>query len=157
MTEKESEIAALETAYVDFRDLIVTLPSDAYGERCLDDWNLSQLLAHFAGWFREMGSIALPRVARGERPSPDGVDYGDAQAWNAKFAAQAVEGSAALDDFDDAFHVFYAAAKALDESLFGADPVTGRPRIASRLISGLATGHFPEHRAALEAWISGRR
>jgi hypothetical protein len=157
MTDKETEIAALEKGYVEFRELLVPLPDAAYSEHYLGDWTLAQLLAHFAGWFREFGTVALPRVGRGERPAPEGVSYAENDPWNAKAAANAKSGAAALDDFDDAFHVFYAAAKALDESLYGVDPERGRQRIASRLIFGPGTGHFAEHRPELEAWIAARR
>ena len=43
------------------------------------------------GWFGEM-TVGLKRVANGERPTPEGVNYSDADAWNAKFIATASAG-----------------------------------------------------------------
>lgn len=154
--DKAAAIAELETKYVAFRDLIASLPDEAYREPWLGEWNLGQLLAHMAGWFREMAP-AFHRVGRGERPTPDGVDYGKTDEWNAKFAAEAKPGRAALDDFDEAFHVYYAAAQALDERLYGIDPEKGRPRIGNRLLDGPGLHHFDEHRPQLEAWLATRR
>lgn len=152
---KESEIQALEEAYTAFRDRIVPLSDNAYGEVWLGEWNLSQLLAHMAGWFRQM-TIALQRVSRGQRPTPDGVDWNDVESWNRRFAAEATPGRAALDDWDAAFHEFLAAARATPAELFGVDPERNRPRIASRLIASAGTGHFGEHLPELEAWLAAR-
>ena len=153
--DKSAAIAELEQVYVGFRELIVNLPHEAYHEVFLGEWNLNKLLAHMAGWFREM-TAAMERVARGERPTPPGVDYSDADAWNAKFAQQSKDGPAALEDWDNAFHAYYAAAKALDESLFGVDPEKGRPKIGNRLIGASGIEHFAEHRPQVEEWIRSR-
>lgn len=155
MSEKAAEIAELEERYVGFRDLIATLPPEAFEEGGLGDWTLAQLLAHMAGWFR-LYAGAFERVGQGGRPRPEGEDWSDVDAWNATWAANPKPGAEALDDWDLAFHDFYAAAKGLDESLFGADPEKGRPRIGSRLLEGAGTGHFQEHRDALEAWLNRR-
>lgn len=155
MTDKTTAIAELEQKYVEFRELIADLPDEAYRETWLGSWNLDQLLAHMAGWWREM-SGAFARVGRGERPAPDGVDYSDPQPWNDRFAAQAKDGRAALDDWDDAFHQYYAGAKALDDSFYGTDPEKGRPKIGNRLLQGAGLGHFEEHRPELEEWVQGR-
>ncbi|MCS7296438.1 MAG: DinB family protein [Dehalococcoidia bacterium] len=152
---KDEEIRALEEAYVAFRDRIAALPDDAYAEVWLGEWNLAQLLAHMAGWFRQM-TIALERVSRGERPAPEGVDWSDVEAWNRRFAAEAKPGRAALDDWDAAFHEYLAAAKAAPTELFGTDPERNRPRIASRLVQSAGTGHFAEHLPELEAWLTAR-
>ncbi len=155
MADKDSAIATLEKDYVEFRDLITGLPDAAYREVWLGTWDLDRLLAHMAGWYREMAG-AIARVGRGERPAPEGVDYGDTETFNAKFAAQAKDARAALDDWDDAFHQYYAAAKALPAESYGIDPERGRPRIGNRLLEGAGIGHFAEHRPQLETWLSTR-
>ncbi|MCC7363614.1 MAG: hypothetical protein IT303_04520 [Dehalococcoidia bacterium] len=155
MTDKATAISELEDNYVGFRELIVNLPHDAYHEVFVGEWNLNKLLAHMAGWYREM-SEAFNRVARGERPAPEGVDYSDEDRWNARFASQSKDGPAALDDFDEAFHIYYAAAKALGEEFYGMDAEKGRPKIGNRLLQGSGTGHFAEHRPQLEAWLASR-
>lgn len=155
MSDKAEAIAELEQKYVGFREQFADLPEAAYRETWLGSWSLNQLLAHMAGWWREMAG-AFARVAHGERPTPEGVDYSDPQPWNDRFAAQAKDGRAALDDWDDAFHEYYAAAKALDESYYGIDAEKGRPKIGNRLLQGAGTEHFDEHRADLESWVGAR-
>jgi uncharacterized damage-inducible protein DinB len=156
MSDKATAIGELEQKYVEFRDLITQLPDEAYAERFLGEWNLAEVLAHMAGWFREMAP-AFERVGRGERPAPEGSNYGDVDAWNAQFAPQAKAGTAALDDFDEAFHVYYAAAKGLDDGFYGIDPEKGRPRIGNRLLEGAGVHHFDEHRPQVEAWLRSRK
>jgi len=154
--DKETAIGTLEEEYVAFRELIVDLPEAAYREVMLGTWDLDHLLAHMAGWYREM-SGAFARVAKGERPVPEGVDYSNADAWNEKFAASPKHGPAALDDFDMAFHQYDAAARALPEALYGDDPASGRPRIGNRLLGGAGIEHLQEHRPEVAAWLAGRK
>lgn len=156
MADKDEMIATLEKGYVEFRDLITPLPADAYREVWLGEWDLNRLLAHMAGWYREMAG-GFARAARGERPTPTGVDYSDPDPWNAGFAGQAKDGPAALDDFDEAFHEYYAAAQALPAELYGIDSERGRPRIGNRLLEGAGINHFAEHRPELEEWLANRR
>lgn len=154
--DKAEAIADLEGAYVSFREQIADLPHEAYHEDFLGEWNLNKLLAHMSGWFREM-SGAIERVGRGERPAPEGVDYSDPEPWNVKFAQQSKDGPAALDDWDNAFHEYYAAAKGLDESFYGTDPEKGRPKIGNRLLDGAGVHHFAEHRPQIEEWLRTRK
>ncbi|MEP6870574.1 MAG: maleylpyruvate isomerase N-terminal domain-containing protein [Anaerolineaceae bacterium] len=155
MAEKLDTLATLETKYAEFREKISGLPADAYDEVWLGEWNLAQLLAHLAGWFGEM-TVGLKRVANGERPTPEGVDYSDADAWNAKFAATASPGAASLSDFDSAYAGYRDAANALPEDKFGVDPQTGKPRIGLRLLDGPGIHHFDEHLPEIEEWLSKR-
>ncbi len=155
MSAKDDNIAELEKKYVAFRDHFVPLEDEAYREVWLGEWDANHLLAHMAGWYREMAG-AFKRVGEGLRPAPDGVDFSDSDAWNVKFAALAKDGQAALDDFDNAFHEYYAAAKALPESLFGIDPEKNRPLMGTRLLQGAGLSHFDEHQAQVEEWLGAR-
>jgi hypothetical protein len=67
-----------------------------------------------------------------------------------------MHGREALDDFDVAFHEYYAAAKGLDDAFYGIDPEKNRPRIGNRLLQGSGIGHFEEHRPQVEAWLATR-
>jgi len=156
MADKATTITELEEAYVAFRDLISNLRDAAFSEPFNDGWTLSELLAHMAGWYREI-TPAFGRVARGERPIPAGVDYSDADGWNARFAKDARKGRGALDDFDLAFHGYYAAAKDLGEEHYGVDPEKGRPKIGNRLLGASGIDHFREHQPQLEIWVAGQR
>ena len=153
MSAKEQEIAKLEEEYVEFRDLVANLPPETFDRGGLGDWTLAQLLAHMAGWYREI-TPAFARVARGEPARPVDVDYTDTDRWNAEFVKDAKRGDAALHDFDVAFHDYYAAAKGLGEEFYGVDPAKGRPRIGNRLLDGAGHDHFREHKPAVEAWLS---
>jgi hypothetical protein len=155
MSAKQDVIGKLESEYSAMRGAIEALPEDAYSQTWLGEWNLDQLLAHMAGWWLEM-SGAFDRVARGERPVPEGVDYSDADKWNEGFAAAAKHGKAALQVWDDAFAKYAGAANSLGEDLYGLDPERGRPRIGDRLLDASGIAHFGEHRPQLEAWLAGR-
>jgi hypothetical protein len=155
MASKQEALAALESAHDSFRAKIANLPDDAYNETWLGSWNLSQLLAHMGGWFNEMTG-AMERVGRGERPTPEGVDYSDADGWNAKFAATATPGKAALQVWDMRFRRYADAAKALGEDQFGENE-QGRPKIGNRLIGASGLDHFAEHREQLDGWLASRK
>jgi hypothetical protein len=155
MSAKSEVIGRLEAAHDEFRAKIAGLPVEAYNEVWLGTWNLSEVLAHMAGWFREMAG-GFERVGRGERPVPEGVDYSDADAWNAKFSALAKPGKAALVDWDEAYAAYLGGARALSEDLYGVDPEKGRPRIGDRLLQGAGIGHFEEHAPDLDAWLKSR-
>ena len=156
MPDKATLINELEAGHAKFRAAIADLPEAAYTETWLGTWSLNNLLAHMAGWFREIGP-GFARVARGERPTPEGVDWSDVDAWNATFATQATfSGRAALADWDDAYASYLAAARSLPEDLYGVEPGRDRPRIGNRLIDGAGIGHFAEHQPELDEWLKGR-
>ncbi len=152
MPDKKTAIHDLELGYQEFRTPLDRLEDGDFAEVWLGSWNLSQLLAHMAGWYREM-TPAFARVAAGDRPTPPGVDYSDADAWNAKFEKLARSGKSALKDFDDAYQAYLAAAKSLPEEFYGTDPEKGRPRIGNRLLQASGIGHFEEHQGQLDAWL----
>lgn len=155
MTAKDDKIAELDAAHDRFRSQIVGLPEDAYSEVWLGEWTLDHLLAHFAGWFREI-TPAFARVGAGERPVAEGVDYSDSDAWNAEFAANPPHGQAALHEFDHAFEGYRDAARSTPDDLFGMDPQKGRPRIGDRLLENAGVHHFTEHQEQLDAWLRDR-
>jgi len=155
MATKAEALGALDSGYQKFRAPLAALGDAAYAEPWLGTWNLSQCLAHMEGWYREM-TAAIERVGRGERPTPEGVDYSDADAWNEKFALQAKPGHAALDAWDAAYRAYCTAAGALPENLYGEDPEKGRPLIGNRLLQAAGIHHFEEHRPDLEKWLRSR-
>lgn len=155
MANKQEALADLDAGYEKFRTGIADLPDAAYGETWLGEWNLSQVLAHMTGWYGEMTG-ALQRVARGERPVPEGVDYANSDAWNAKFAPQAKSGRAALREWEQAYAGYRAAAEDLRDDLYGVDPEKGRPLIGNRLLQGAGIGHFEEHQPQLDEWLRSR-
>jgi len=152
MTAKDDAFAGVEKVYVEFRDLIAMLPDEAYSEVFAGDWDLDRILAHMAGWYRELAPEFAKIVAG--NPTPSGT-WQDFDAWNAKFAAATQHGMAALDDFDMAFHEFYAAAKAIPDEQWGTG-ADGKPLPVPALFESLVTEHTAEHRPDIERWLSGR-
>ena len=109
-----------------------------------------------SGYQKFRAPLAALDGGRGERPTPEGVDYSDADAWNEKFALQAKPGHAALDAWDAAYRAYCTAAGALPENLYGEDPEKGRPLIGNRLLQAAGIHHFEEHRPDLEKWLRSR-
>ena len=72
MTEKAPALHDLELAYQEFRGPLLKLDDAAFGEKFVGEWALSEVLAHMAGWFREM-TPAFERVARGAEEDGDGI------------------------------------------------------------------------------------
>ena len=56
---------------------------------------------------------AMERMARGEKPTPEGVDYSDADAWNARFAAamRPQSSSTVVADLQQSFAKYRRAAR----------------------------------------------
>jgi hypothetical protein len=156
MSEKDQAIAKLQSKYDSFRASIADLPDAAYNETWLGTWSLSQLLAHMAGWYKEMTG-AFSRVGQGQPPTPAGVDYSDTDTWNAKFAQDAKPGRAALADWDANFKGYRDAAQGLPDSLYGIDPEKNRPRIGNRLLQAAGVHHFDEHQEQLDEWLKSRK
>ena len=154
MSAKSDNIAQLESAYKAFRAKLASLPEAAWHEQWLGEWTCSQLLAHMAAWANEMTG-AINRVGAGQRPTPEGVNYSDADAWNAKFTANSVLGPSALDEFDLCFKRYMDAANSLGEEQFGSSP-EGKLKIGSRLLDGAGIHHLAEHGAELDAWLASR-
>jgi Mycothiol maleylpyruvate isomerase N-terminal domain len=155
MSEKSENIAELESALARFRAKIAPLPDGAWAERWLGEWTLNELTAHMSGWANEMAA-ALGRVAAGERPTPEGVDYSDFDAWNAGFAGKAVAKVESLATFDASFKAYIDGAKALPEDLFGKNEA-GKLKIGSRLLEGAGIHHFAEHGEQLDTWLASRK
>ncbi|OAI44540.1 hypothetical protein AYO38_00130 [bacterium SCGC AG-212-C10] len=152
---KDDAIQELETAYQQFRGKIADLSDDAYREQWLGTWSLSELLAHMEGWWREMAG-GFARVAAGQRPTPEGVSYTDADAWNEKFTQKTTAGKDALTAWDAGYGEYVSAARALPDDQYGVDSANGKPRIGNRLLQGAGVHHFAEHEEQLDAWLAGR-
>jgi hypothetical protein len=156
MATKQEALTALDAGYEKFRSGIKDLPDAAYSEQWLGDWDLSQVLAHMTGWFREMEG-ALERVGRGGGPAPEGVNYNEVQPWNDRFALEAKPGRQALAAWEDAYRGYRVAAGALPDDKYGVDPEKGRPLIGNRLLEGSGIHHFEEHQPDLDEWLKTRR
>ena len=94
----------------------------------------------------------LQRIARGERPTAEGADYSDTDAWNAKFAlaAKPQNANTVVADWRQTHGNFVRAAKTVPDDRFGEKD--GKPKTASRLLEGGGHGHFKEHAEQILAW-----
>jgi hypothetical protein len=117
----------------------------------LGTWSVRDIVAHIAGWHREM-SPALERLARGERPIPEGVSYDDVDGWNERFAAARRSTTVAdvLLELDQTHATFLKAAAAVPADRF-------QPGKTAWKIVDLNGGHhYQEHREQIAAWRSSR-
>jgi hypothetical protein len=140
LRQADEELGALKRALVGL--------SDAAMRRTIDgEWGVREILAHLAGWQREMIPL-LERVARGEKPVPDGVSYEDLDGWNARHVIArrglTVEGLRA--ELDASHHDFLAAARAVPEARFAPD------KTATRVVDLNGPHHYREHTAQILAW-----
>ena len=111
-------------------------------------WGAREILADIAGWQREMTPV-LERLARGERPIPEGASYEDFDGWNARHVAArrglAVAGIRA-EKLEASHREFVAAARAVPESGFGPD------KTATRIVDLNGPHHYREHAAQIRTW-----
>ncbi len=104
------------------------------------------------GLVREM-TAAVERAGRGERPTPEGVDYSNADTWNEKFALQANPGEPPLSRGTQ------PTGRKGGRPSRGAlrrDPEKGRPDWQP-LLQGAGIHHFEEPQPALETWLKSRK
>jgi hypothetical protein len=123
------------------------LSGDQMTKPWFDGWGVREILAHIAGWHWEM-SRALERIAAGERPAPEGVDYSDADSWNAQFAegVREMEPDEVLEDLNASKEAFVAAARKVPEDRFQ------EGRAAYRILFATGIDHYQEHEPAIREW-----
>lgn len=144
---RDELIARLNDGFQDLIAAVEDLSEEQMTRRWFGDWGVREILAHVSGWHWEMEK-ALERISRGERPIPEGVDYGDADSWNAKFAAGASEksGREVLEDLRASKEAFVAAALKVPEDRFA------EGRAAARIMETTGFGHYAEHLPAIREW-----
>jgi hypothetical protein len=140
LRQADDEFGALKRALAGLSDEAMRRPCDG-------GWGVREILAHLAGWQREMTPV-LERLARGERPIPEGVSYEDVDAWNARHVGArrglTVEGIRA--ELDASHRDFLAAARAVPEARFAPD------KTATRIVDLNGPHHYREHAAQILAW-----
>lgn len=137
--------------YNAFEQAIHGLNEDQLLEVWLGTWSIREILAHLSAWHREMGP-ALERLARGEKPVPQGVSYDDVDAWNARFVAAKKDWPLAeiLLELDRSHESFMHTAAAVPEERV-------RPgTTAHRIIDACTAGHYREHGDQIRAWRAAR-
>ena len=149
MSDKESLIKDLNGEYENLFGLLMTLGDQDKTEVMLGPWSIREIVVHVGAWLREMTG-ALERMARGERPTPEGVDYSDPDPWNARFVAEAKGKSVAQVEAEmhAAKEEFVRAMRALPEDRFA------EGKTAWRIVHASAIDHFKEHAAQMWQWKS---
>jgi hypothetical protein len=112
-----------------------------------DGWTVRDILGHIIGWYEATTDI-LGRMARGERPVPDGIDYSDSDAWNARFAEiwKSKTPQNAVAELMATKQRVVEAAKQVPEDRFE------EGRTAHRVIVGNGAHHYEEHSSAIREW-----
>jgi uncharacterized protein (TIGR03083 family) len=147
--DKQTAIAKAQEGFQELLAAIEGLDERAMTRTFYGSWSVKDVLAHLAGWHHTMAG-AMERMARGERPAPEGVDYSDADAWNAKFAAAMApqSPSTVIADLRQSFANYLRAARALPEDRFG------EGKTANRLMEASSYGHYEEHVPAIREYAA---
>ena len=151
MSDKATVLKNVETEYENLQKAVKGLSDSQMAEAWLDGWSVRDILGHVLGWESQM-IIFLGRMANGERPVPEGVDYSDPDAWNAKFALEfaPIGGATVLAIWRQAHMNFVRAANALPEDRFGEKD--GKPKTANRMLADNGYEHYREHTAQIQKW-----
>jgi hypothetical protein len=142
--DKQTTIKKVEDGFAELLAAVEGLDERQMNKVFYGEWSAKDILAHIAGWQHQM-TAALERMARGERPTPEGVDYGDSDAWNGRFAGamRAQNATTVVADLRQSHMNYVRAARALPDDRFG------EGKTANRLLEGSGYGHYEEHLPAL--------
>ena len=148
---KDELLLAAARQYKAFHEALHSLNDEQTTEVWLDTWSVKEIVAHIGGWHREMRP-ALERLARGERPIPEGVSYDDVDAWNARFAAQAKDRAVAdlLLELDRSHEDFIQAADHVPAERWQPGKTT------YRIVDDNIARHYREHADQILAWRASR-
>lgn len=150
-TAKDELLNQAAREYNAFEQAIHGLNEEHLTEVWLGTWSIREIVAHLSGWHREMGP-ALERLARGEKPLPDGVTYDDVDGWNARFVA--AKATWPLDEIllelDRSHEYFMHVAAQVP-----ADRVQPG-KTAYRIIDASSAHHYKEHGDQIQAWRAAR-
>lgn len=152
MSDKATALKELETEYQNLRKLVDDLSEEQLSRVWYGEWSIKDIIAHILGWEKEM-TVALQRLARGERPAPEGVDYSNPDRWNETFsqAMKSIQPSTVLATWHQTHMNYIKAAKAVPEDRFGQGE-DGRPKTVNRLLEASGTGHYREHAGPIRDW-----
>jgi len=147
VSKLDTLLTELDAAFGELTQAIEGLNHEQMLKKWYDGWNVRDILGHITGWHHEMDD-ALERIARGERPVPEGVDYSDSDAWNARFTRtwESASPEAMVAELDASKKLFVSAARQVPEEKFE------EGRAAHRILTGTGTNHYREHAPAILEW-----
>ncbi len=151
MSAKDDLLKQAEREFKAFNDTLRGLNESQLTEVWLGTWSVKEILAHISGWHRELGP-ALERMARGEKPIPEGVSYDDPHPWNAKFAAARKDTPMVqvLQKLEASHNYFVTQAAKVPEERF----VPGKT--SYRIVDLNSAHHYKEHGDQIRAWRQAR-
>ena len=147
--DKRATLKELQIAFDEVLTAIKGLDERTMSKVFYGAWAVKDILAHISGWHRQMTG-AMERMARGEKPTPEGVDYSDADAWNARFAAamRTQSASTVVADLQQSFANYTRAARAVAEDRYG------EGKTINKLLEGSGYGHYREHLPEIKAFAA---
>jgi hypothetical protein len=145
--DKQATIKQVQDGFNELLAAVDGLDERAMETRFYDRWNVKDVLAHISGWHHEMAG-AMERMARGEKPTAEGVDYSDADGWNARFSAamRAQSGDTVIADLRQGFSTYLRNANAIPDDRYG------EGKTINRLLETSGYGHYNEHLPALREY-----
>jgi hypothetical protein len=143
---REELLNELNEGFASLLDAVSGLNDEQMTEVWYDEWSVADILAHVAGWHREMAP-AFERIARGERPVPEDADYSNFDKWNARFAgSRAGTPGEVVAELKASRDAFAAAAATVPEEKFEDG------RAAYRIIHLTGIDHYADHESAIREW-----
>jgi len=139
-TDKQSVVQEIRDRYKEYMDAVEGLSEQQMTRPFLGTWGVREITGHIIGWQEQM-TTGFERMARGERPTPEGVDWSDVQSWNDKFAAGLGSRTATelVQELDSRVENMIAALQALPDDRFG------EGKTVNRMAQAAGWGHFEEH------------
>ena len=150
-TTKEELLNEAAREYKAFHEALQGLNEAQLSEVWLGTWAVRDIVAHIAGWHEEMGP-ALERMARGEKPIPEGVSYDDVDAWNERFASARRKTPVAdvMLELDKTHEYFLRAAAGVPAERFQPG------KTAWKIVDQNTGHHYHEHADQIRAWRTSK-
>jgi len=148
VSAKEELLNEAARQYKAFHETIQGLNEAHMTEVWLGTWSVRDIVAHMSGWHRELGP-ALERIARGERPIPEGKNYeAEVDAWNETFvsAKRTTPVAEVLLELDKSHEYFMHAAAQVPDERFA------EGKTAWRIVDLNSASHYREHGTQILAW-----
>ncbi len=142
---KSAVLARFEAAFLDMTAVVDTLDEARLIEPVLDGWSVRDVLAHFAGYHRDM-AVVLECLARGDKPpAPDGLTDDER---NAGYASEARTRPVpdVVAEWRSQFERCRRAAASLPDERFSDEH-------GPRAWLDEESGHYQSHLNEIRAWL----
>ena len=149
--DKQTALSELASEFNNLLGAVQGLDERAMSTTFYGEWSVKDILAHIAGWQMTMTG-AMERMARGEKPVPEGVDYSNADEWNAGFASamKAQSAETIIANLRQSYANYARAAAAIPEDRYG------EGKTINRLLEASGYGHVREHLPEIQSFVASR-